>query len=161
MQVLGGEQWREVYSLMNEKNVLVVGGQAQTVGAAGGYSIGGGHSALSPLYGLTVDNILEVDVIIADGTLLTANSCTNEDLFWALRGGGGGFGIVTRMVHKVHDPAPAYTMAIMGFAAYDEDCAALSVDCGKLMMRAFADFLNYTQEHQPELWTGYVAYGVH
>ena len=110
MQVLGGDQWRDVYTLMDEKNVVVVGGNAQTVGAAGGYSLGGGHSALGSLYGLAVDNILEVDVVIADGSLLTANKCNNEDLFWALRGGGGGtFGIVTRMVHKAHDPAPTYT----------------------------------------------------
>jgi len=60
---------------------------------------------MAPLYGLTADNILEIDVVIADGTLLTANECENTDLFWALRGGGGGtYGIVTRMVHKAHDP---------------------------------------------------------
>ena len=61
------------------------------------------------MYGLAVDNILEVDVVIANGTLLKANKCTNEDLFWALRGGGGGtFGVVTRMVHKAHEEASNY-----------------------------------------------------
>ena len=95
---------------MTQENVLVVGGNALTVGAAGGYLQGGGHSAMSPLYGLAVDNTLEMDVVIADGTLLTVNSCTNEDLFWALRGGGGGtFGIVTRVVHKAHEPPAAFT----------------------------------------------------
>ena len=60
---------------------------------------------MAPLYGLTADNILEIDVVTANGTLLTVNECENSDLFWALRGGGGGtFGIVTRMVHKVRDP---------------------------------------------------------
>ena len=104
MEVLAGNQWGEVYTEMTKQGVIVVGGNALTVGAAGGYSQSGGHGAMSPKYGLAVDNILEVDVVIADGTLLTANECTNKDLFWALRGGGGGtFGVVTRMVHKAHD----------------------------------------------------------
>ena len=88
MEVLGGDQWSDVYSLMTELGVVVVGGAAQTVGAAGGYSQAAGHGALSPRYGLTVDNILEIDVVVADGRLLTANKCTNADIFWALRGGG-------------------------------------------------------------------------
>lgn len=75
MQVLGGDQWKDVYALMTEHDVLVVGGNSQTVGAAGGYSLGGGHSALGPLYGLAADNILEVDVVLANGTLVTANQC--------------------------------------------------------------------------------------
>ena len=109
MEVLGGNQWTEVYEEMTKQGVIVVGGGCPTVGASGGYPLSGGHSVLSPLYGLAVDNILEVDVIIADGTLLTANECTNTDLFWALRGGGGGtFGVVTRMVHKAHDPPSNY-----------------------------------------------------
>ena len=78
------------------------------MGAAGGY-IGGGHSPISPIYGLAIDNMLEIDVVTADGNLLTANECTNTDLFWALRGGGGGtFGVTTRIVYKAHDPMPNY-----------------------------------------------------
>jgi hypothetical protein len=75
MEVLGGNQWDEVYREMTKQGVLVVGGNALTVGAAGGYSLGGGHGSMSPLFGLTVDNILEIDVVTADGALLTANEC--------------------------------------------------------------------------------------
>jgi len=109
MQALAGDQWTDVYKVADAQNILIVGGNAQSVGAAGGYSQGGGHSSLSPRFGLAADNILEVDVVIANGTLLTANNCTNKDLFWAIRGGGGGtFGIVTRMVHKAHEPFDNY-----------------------------------------------------
>ena len=73
MQVLGGDQWVDVNSLMTEVGVVVVGGNAQTVGAAGGYLAGGGHGALTAKHGLAVDNLLEVDIVIADGSLLTVN----------------------------------------------------------------------------------------
>ena len=109
MEVLGGNQWGEVYELMTEKEVVVVGGGALTVGAAGGYLQGGGHSANSPKLGLAVDNLLEADIVIADGTLLTINKCWHTDLFWAIRGGGGGtFGIVTRAVYKAHEKESNY-----------------------------------------------------
>lgn len=62
---------------------------------------------LSPQYGLGVDNTLQYEIVTADGKLQIANECTNSDLFWALRGGGGGtWGVVTKIVHKAH-PASA------------------------------------------------------
>ena len=98
-----------MYKKAYDNNVVVVGGNAQSVGAAGGYMQGGGHGSLGPKYGLAVDNVLEVDVVISNGTLITANKCHNSDLFWAIRGGGGGtYGIVTRVVYKAHDPAEGY-----------------------------------------------------
>ena len=90
MQVLGGDQWADVYKEADKRNLIVVGGNAQTVGASGGYTLGGGHGAMGVKYGLAVDNVLEVDIVTADGKLLTANACKNSDLFWAVRGGGGG-----------------------------------------------------------------------
>ena len=77
MQVLGGDQWVDVYAEADRQNVNIVGGNAQSVGASGGYSLGGGHSSMSPAYGLAVDNILEVDIVLADGSLVTANKCQN------------------------------------------------------------------------------------
>ena len=75
MEVRGGAQWIDVYAKATEVGVVVVGGAAITVGAAGGYVLGGGHSTNSNRHGLSVDNMLEVDVVIADGTLVTANRC--------------------------------------------------------------------------------------
>ena len=81
--------------------------------------------------------MLEVDVVIADGTLLTANACTNTDLFWALRGGGGGtFGIVTRMVHKAHDKVENYFDWSFLYGS--------PVGSGMVVMKAWVDFLAYT-----------------
>ena len=79
------------------------------MGASGGYVQGGGYGAMGIKYGLAVDNVLEFDIVTADGQLVTANACKNSDLFWAVRGGGGGtFGIVTRMVYKAHEPFQNY-----------------------------------------------------
>ena len=81
--------------------------------------------------------MLEVDVVIADGTLLTANACTNTDLFWALRGGGGGtFGVATRVVHKAHDKVENYFAWELNYAS--PHASAMVV------MQAWVDFLAYT-----------------
>ncbi|TLD35383.1 FAD-binding domain-containing protein [Venturia nashicola] len=74
-----------------------------TVGAAGGWPLGGGHGPMSNKYGLGADNILEAEIITPTGQLIIANSNSNPDLYWALRGGGGAtFGIVTKLTYKTH-----------------------------------------------------------
>ena len=84
-------------------------GTSASVGAAGGYMQGGGFPAMTGKYGSAADNVLEMDVVLADGTLIegiTACHPDNADLFWAIRGGGGGtFAVVTRVVYKTH-PGP-------------------------------------------------------
>jgi FAD/FMN-containing dehydrogenase len=74
-----------IYRLAGQHGMAVVGGGSSTVGA-GGYFTGGGHSALSTFYSLAADQVLEVEIVTADGQILTANECRNSDLFWAVRG---------------------------------------------------------------------------
>lgn len=98
-----GQGFDGIYKFADQHNVTVVGGSSQTVGAAGGWITGGGHSALSPTLGLGVDNVQQLRAILPNGTYVTANRCHNQDLFFALRGGGGGtFGVVMEMTTQAH-----------------------------------------------------------
>ena len=93
-----GEAWEGIYHFAEIHNITVPGGSSETVGATGGWITGGGHSALSPVLGLGVDNVQQFRVVLPNGTYVSANRCRNQDIFFACRGGGGGtFGVVTEM----------------------------------------------------------------
>ncbi|KAJ6492778.1 FAD-binding domain-containing protein [Mycena vitilis] len=95
MTLGAGAQWLEVYKMADAHNVTAVGGYHPTVGASGGWLMGAGYSVLTPTLGLGVDRALQFKIVTPDGVYRTANAYQNTDLFWALRGGGGGaFGVV-------------------------------------------------------------------
>jgi hypothetical protein len=96
-----GIEGLEAYKFANTKKLTVVGGNCPNVGIVGGYTQGGGIGILSSKYGMAADQVLEYQVVTSNGQLVTANAQTNADLFWALRGGGGGtYGVVTSMTVK-------------------------------------------------------------
>jgi len=104
-------------------------GIVSTTGIAG-LTLGGGSGYLSRQFGLTIDNLLEADVVLADGRFVTAGRTQNTDLFWALRGGGGNFGIVTSFLFQAHPVGLVYA----GPIAWEQSHA-------RQIMRAYRDFL--------------------
>lgn len=102
-----GDSWGDAYAAADAAGATVVGGSEISVSACGGYTLGGGHSWTSPAYGLAVDNLLQMTAVLANGSVVTASRCKNPDLFWALRGGGGGsFAVATSAVYALHPIPP-------------------------------------------------------
>ncbi len=98
------------------------GGLVSHTGIAG-LTLGGGMGWLARKYGLSCDNLLEVELVTAEGKLVTANADENQDLFWAVRGGGGNFGVVTKFTYQLHELGP---VVFAGSAIYDgKDAPAL------------------------------------
>ena len=117
-------------------------GTVSSTGVAG-LTLGGGIGHLTRAYGLAIDNLLEVDIVLADGRFVTANEKENADLFWAVRGGGGNFGVVTSFLFRLH----AVSTVVAGPTFWP-------IEQTPQVMAAYQDFILQA----PEDITGFLAF---
>ncbi len=103
----GGVVWGELNDAAAEHGLAVTGGAVSGTGIAG-YTLGGGLGWLMSKYGLAADNLLAVELVTAEGDILHVDAASHADLFWALRGGGGNFGVATSFTYRLH---PVQTVA--------------------------------------------------
>ena len=143
-RVEGGARWGDVDQATHPFGLATPSGIIANTGV-GGLTLGGGIGHLSRKYGLTIDNLLAADVVLADGSVVTASADEHPDLFWALRGGGGNFGVVTSFLFRLH---PVDTV-IAGPTFWDMSDTAE-------VMRWYRDFIR----EAPEDLTGFFAFTV-
>ncbi len=141
-QVAGGCVWGDVDHATHPFGQAVPCGFISTTGV-GGLTLGGGIGYLSRSCGLTIDNLLSVDMVLADGSLVTAGEGQNADLFWAVRGGGGNFGVVTSFTFATH---PVHTVTAGPIFWPIEDAPEV--------MRRFEEFIT----DAPEEISGFFAF---
>ena len=109
-----GQGFDGVYKFAEANNITIVGGSDRTVGAAGGWLSGGGHGALSNTLGLGVDNAFQIKAVLPNGSYVTTNKCQNQNLFYALRGGGGStFAVNMEVTYRAN---PQVTLQVYYFA---------------------------------------------
>jgi len=136
-----GAIWLEAYDAVTTKGGRYVqGGGCTTVGVAG-LVLGGGFGSYSKGFGTGAANLLEAEIVTADGAVRLANACTNPDLFWALKGGGGGsLGVVTRMTLRTHDLPAAFGSVRAGIKAASDGAYRTLVD--QMMTFCHANLIN-------------------
>jgi UDP-N-acetylenolpyruvoylglucosamine reductase len=142
VRVEGGCVWGDVDHATHAFGMATPCGFISTTGVAG-LTLGGGIGYLTRRYGLTIDNLLSVDMVLADGNFVTANSKENSDLYWAVRGGGGNFGVVTSLEFRMH---PVATVQFgPTFWPLEE---------ASMVLTAYRDFI----QKAPESVTGFFAF---
>jgi hypothetical protein len=143
-----GVQWQEAYEAAELHGRFLIGGIAPggSVGAAGGWILGGGHSVLSPQYGLGVDNVLEFTIVTSSGSHLTVNAYSDPDLFWALRGGGGGtYGVLTSVTYNTHPTEPVVLVVL----------EALNITSPNTTQSIVSEFVHFSPNLTDLGWGGY------
>ena len=139
----GGVTWGELNDAAAEHGLAVTGGAISTTGI-GGYTLGGGLGWLMSKYGLASDNLLGVELVTADGDVLDVNADSHPDLFWALRGGGGNFGVATSFTYRMHP----VRMIVGGLIAHP-------IDAAPELLRFYRDAVA-TCSDDLTVWTGLV-----
>ncbi len=142
VRVGGGCTWGEVDAATNEHGMATPSGIISTTGV-GGLTLGGGMGHLTRKCGLTIDNLIEAEVVLASGERVTASADDNPDLYWAIRGGGGNFGVVTSFLFRLHDVDTIFGGPTFWAA---EDSAEV--------LRAYSEFL----PNAPRELNGFFAY---
>ncbi|WP_255949563.1 FAD-binding oxidoreductase [Streptomyces odontomachi] len=125
----GGATMSDLDRACQPHDLVTTGGRVSTTGV-GGFTLGGGSGWLDRKYGLACDNLLSVDLVTADGGFVRASEDENPELFWALHGGGGNFGVATSFAFRLHR-LPSLTAALMLWDAAE----------GPRVLRAYRDFL--------------------
>jgi FAD/FMN-containing dehydrogenase len=138
----GGCVWGDVDHATHAFGLATASGIISTTGV-GGLTLGGGIGHLTRKCGLSIDNLLEVDMVLADGRFVTANAQENLDLFWAVRGGGGNFGVVTSFLFRLHPISTVYAGPILWH-----------LDQAPEVMRFYRDFI----VQAPEELNGFFAF---
>ncbi len=133
-----GNRWLEAYKVASANGLYVQGGGCTSVGACGGVALGGGFGSFSKRFGSGAAGVLELTVVLANGKVVTANAYQHADLYWALRGGGGGtFGVVTHMTYLAH-PEPTISGWIGG------PITASSDDAYRELLQRYVEFAGST-----------------
>jgi FAD/FMN-containing dehydrogenase len=128
-QISGGARASDVLAMTDPRGLAAVTGSCSSVGMTG-LTLGGGYGSLIGRFGLALDNLLAAEIVLADGRVVTADHVNEAELFWALRGGGGNFGVVTAMQCRLHDlPSVRSGMLLFSFSeakAVLEGCVGIA-----------------------------------